>query len=681
MARTHWLIAIGAVVGGFVAVGLAGCGADAGTTDGSGGSVGGNIPMGGQGQGGQSCTPESELCDGIDNDCDGAVDEDCPCIEGDTQSCYSGDPDDVGIGVCDEGVQSCDVSGSWGPCEDVTLPCGEVCDGADNDCNAQIDEGFGQVTCGVGTCQVTVDECIDGVPNPCTPGQANQFEACDGVDDDCDGAVDEGCSCVDGTTQACYSGSAVTQNVGECHDGLQTCNNGQWGACLNDQTPQLEACNNLDDDCDGFLDNGDPGGGAICDTGDPGVCGPGVEHCVGGNVDCVANETQSAEICDGLDNDCIEASADGVDDPGLNVPCDGPDSDLCIEGVMICRGNMLSCNDSSSDDLDICDGNDNDCDPASADGTEDPQFGAACDGNDSDLCLEGMMLCNAGQPTCSDNTTDDLDICDGIDDDCNLMTDDGIDETWFGTPCDGTDGDLCEEGSYVCVSAQQSCTDTTGTTTDICDGLDNDCDPSSADGSEDPLDGTACDGPDTDECLEGTYSCEPTGLSCSDNTTSTAETCNGLDDNCDGNVDEGFNLDDDPACSAGVINLGSISGDTGSGSASDTWWNEEWHVVTLTEDSFDSVYVSADIVLTSPPGVDFDLYVYCFSCGGGLADSSINAGLTGHTDTVEVRRDDVPIFSDTFDVVIEVRYFDSNICAYWTLDVTGNTAVSNSTCN
>jgi hypothetical protein len=115
--------------------------------------------------------------------------------------------------------------------------------------------------------------------------------------------------------------------------------------------------------------------------------------------------------------------------------------------------------------------------------------------------------------------------------------------------------------------------------------------------------------------------------------------------------------------------------------ATDSWYNEEWDRVTISEDSLSSVYVSATITLTSPPGVDYDLYVYCDACGGTLAGSSISGGLTGHTDTVGVRANDSFGVDDTFDVVIEVRHFASNMCAYWSLEVSGNEAVGAATCN
>jgi len=75
---------------------------------------------------------------------------------------------------------------------------------------------------------------------------------------------------------------------------------------------------------------------------------------------------------------------------------------------------------------------------------------------------------------------------------------------------------------------------------DLCDGADDDCDPSSADGSEDPSVGAPCDGPDADLCAEGVYSCASGGLVCDDATADTVETCDAAmaDEDCDGAIDE-----------------------------------------------------------------------------------------------------------------------------------------------
>jgi hypothetical protein len=85
-------------------------------------------------------------------------------------------------------------------------PVAETCDLVDNDCNGATDEGLGTTTCGVGACVATVDNCINGQVQTCVPG-TSVAEACDLVDNDCDGLVDEGAFCPAG--QVCFKGQCV----------------------------------------------------------------------------------------------------------------------------------------------------------------------------------------------------------------------------------------------------------------------------------------------------------------------------------------------------------------------------------------------------------------------------------------------------------------------------------------
>src|SRR5262245_14538684 len=81
---------------------------------------------------------------------------------------------------------------------------------------------------------------------------------------------------------------------------------------------------------------------------------------------------------------------------------------------------------------------------------------------------------------------------------------------------------------------------------EVCNGIDDDRDPSTLDGAEDIAVGEPCDGPDADYCAEGSIVCVDGQLLCNDATSDNVEECNGEDDDCDGAVDEGFDLASDP---------------------------------------------------------------------------------------------------------------------------------------
>ena len=221
----------------------------------------------------------------------------------------------------------------------------EICNGLDDDCDGDVDEGLDDLQCGMGICEATTPACADGEPIECIPGDPNpDGETCDGTDDDCDGEIDEGCDCVDGDTQACYSSNPERVDVGLCQEGTQTCEDGQWGDCVDEVTPVAEICDGQDNNCDGVDDDGDPEGGGVCDTGMSGVCSEGTEACIDGMLSCVPDNTAGAEVCNGEDDDC-----DGVADngnPGGGAACDtgspgvcGPGTETCVDGGIICQSN------------------------------------------------------------------------------------------------------------------------------------------------------------------------------------------------------------------------------------------------------------------------------------------------------------------------------------------------------
>jgi hypothetical protein len=334
--------------------------------------------------------------------------------------CGCEDMDGDTYDVCDAG-HPYDTDGLPADCDDdndqVNPGMSEQCDGLDNDCDGYADDGDpgGGAPCNTGLegiCEDGTLHCQQG-QLVCVQNQDASPELCDGLDNDCDGAVDEG--------NPGGGGSCDTGLPGVCGDGTLNCQDGSL-VCDQNQSPSPEVCDGLDNDCDGAVDDGNPEGGGPCDTGLPGICGDGTLNCQGGSLVCNQNQSPSPEVCDGLDNDCDGMVDDG--NPGGGGPCSTGSLGVCSEGTEQCQSGAIACVPNNSPSPEVCDGLDNDCDGAVDEGN--PGGGSPCDTGLLGVCAEGTTQCQGGSLNCVQNVYPETEICgNGLDDDCDGVIDNG----------------------------------------------------------------------------------------------------------------------------------------------------------------------------------------------------------------------------------------------------------------
>ena len=161
---------------------------------------------------------------------------------GEVRWCYTGAPPTYNVGQCTPGTQQCQALdldvGQWDECDGEVLPSVESCDGIDNDCNGEIDDGQGTTACGIGTCAHEVPNCIAGEEQLCDPLDGAQPEICNGQDDDCDGDVDDG-----------LGDEGQTCGVGQCEHSVTGCTGGEVPPCDPFEGASPEVCDDVDNDC------------------------------------------------------------------------------------------------------------------------------------------------------------------------------------------------------------------------------------------------------------------------------------------------------------------------------------------------------------------------------------------------------------------------------------------------
>lgn len=461
------------------------------------------------------CIPRVEICDNVDNDCDTIIDE------GLTQPCST---------ICEEGVMVC-TAGVWGTCS-ARNPTPEICDNIDNNCDGEVDEGLERPCSTI--CETGTEYCVGGVWMDCT-ARTPTAEICNGIDDNCDGDIDEGNP---------GGGAQCGTNVGACDFGVETCIGGAI-VCTGGIGPSPEVCNNIDDNCDGAVDEGDPGGGDACGT-DVGVCTSGIYHCVDGGIVCVGETGPSPEECNNLDDDCDGSIDEG--NPGGGAPC-GISTGECEPGIETCVGGVIICLGGIGPESEVCDGNDNDCNGLIDDG--DPGGGASC-GSDVGQCRSGVIHCVDGMLECVGGIGPEEEVCNGLDDDCDGDIDE--DDPGGGAPC-GSDVGACRPGTIHCVGGSLVCVGGVEPTDEICNGIDDDCDGDVDEGN--PGGGLLC-GIDEGECEPGLTWCsssdvpppctppdplpDPPEVLCLCETGPVDEECDCLDNDCNGLVDDGLPL-------------------------------------------------------------------------------------------------------------------------------------------
>ena len=577
----------------------------------------------------------TEVCNGIDDDCDGQIDElgATGCVVLWT------DADDDTYGVSGTETCLCEPSGDQtatkgGDCADsdgaVNPGATEACNGKDDDCNGQVDEenadgctvffrdqdedqwgtDLSKCLCNPeGTFTASKKDDCNDLAADVNPGM---LESCNGKDDNCDGQVDEtdaqGCTTylkdvdqdtfgVTGDSQCLCKSSApyVAQKGGDCNDGEPAIN------------PSVaESCNGVDDDCDGKVDEEDATGCKVWILDEDGdtygvtgqtkcLCAATAPYSAVQGGDCADKDAAinpaATEVCNLLDDDC-----DGkVDEDGASTcvvyykDADADGFGLSGDSKCTCGGTPPYTATKAGDCADLdplvnpgesekCNGKDDDCD-----GLVDEQDAIGCtpflkdaDGDFYGVSGDSQCLCapkapytatNGGDCNDAKNTVNpgESEKCgNAVDDDCDGLVDEenaqscvtyyqDVDKDTFGNG--NVSKCLCSPTGNFTASKGGDCNDNDGTVNpniaEQCNSKDDNCngvvDEAGAAGCGtwyEDLDSDKWGNSSQSKCLcgaSGSFKADKGG-DCNDNdgavNPGVTETCNGKDDNCTGGIDE-----------------------------------------------------------------------------------------------------------------------------------------------
>lgn len=369
-------------------------------------------------------------CSTLNVGCNAGV---CGCTPGDTRNCGPETSD----GICEIGTQTCGQNRQWDTCDGAVWPeQQETCNGLDDDCDGKVDND--ENICPINQiCDPFLKRCVAGAQGGCN-------------DEDGDGYGNPGSS-------ACFNDQT------DCNDNDATINPGATEVCGN----------NVDDDCDGSIDEGCQVDESCTDEDNDGYAIEG-DSC--GQVDCDDNDPNinpgEEELCDGVDNDCNSQTTE----EDLGILCGETSLGICTQQILHCTDGIwesnADCNSAgivTPTDTDACgDAVDNDCD-----GSIDE--GCVCVTGDTRECTP-EDVCKLGEQTCTNNQwgaceeTEDITNC-NAEEDCQQV---GAVET-----C-GTNLGICIPGLKTCGENSKWGACTGGVrknTNEICNNnLDDDCD-------------------------------------------------------------------------------------------------------------------------------------------------------------------------------------------------------------